>query len=184
MDEYLGSYEVKSANVSTKFETENLTADTRTFLYFEVLNSAILHNYLIWGRTNARGNDSEYFGEYNKYELQTRKGERFSNEASILNIFTWLGSIGVVLYFLVFLKATNLAINNSNNIYIKIVGLYISFRWFYSWIEEFSEFDLSNFFLWLMIGMCFSEHFRRMNDKQMSIWVKGIFDNKLALKNS
>ncbi len=87
--------------------------------------------------------------------------------------------MGVILYFLVFSKASYLAIFRSNNTMIKIIGLYISFRWTYAWVEDFSRFDLSYFFLWVMIGMCFSKSFREMNNADMKIWVLGIFNERI-----
>jgi hypothetical protein len=182
LDEYLGDQNVQiRSNTGEKVE-ENLTADTRTSLYIEVIESAIKNDYLVWGRTPARGNDSVSFGDYNKEKLHTGKQERFSNEVSILNIFTWLGIIGVVLYFLIFFRSSYLAINQSNNIFIKQIGLNISFRWAFGFVEDFSTFDLSNIFLWIMIGMCFSKTFRQMNDKQMKIWVLGILDTPQYIK--
>jgi len=185
LDEYFGEQTVKTKSISGEKGEENLIADTRTFLYIEVIESAIKNNYIIFGRTPARGNDSNSFGDYNKEKLKTGKQERFSNEVSILNIFTWLGIIGIVLYFIIFLKASYFAINESNNFFIKIVGLNISFRWAYGFVEDFSNFDLSNIFLWLMIGMCFSKKFRQMSNNQMKNWVLGIFDiqSKLGFKN-
>lgn len=171
LDEYFGDYNVNSQSISGPNKKESLTVDTRTFLYVEVLVSAIKNEYVIFGRTPARGNDSKSFGRYNKYVLNTGKLERFSNEVSILNIFTWMGTLGVVLYFLVFFRSTYLAINASNNIFVKIIGLNISFRWTYGFVEDFSRFDLSNIFLWLMIGMCFSRSFRKMSEQEMKNWV-------------
>ena len=181
LDEYFGEQTVKTKSISGEKGEESLTADTRTLLYIEVIESAIKNNYIIFGRTPARGNDSNSFGDYNKEKLKTGKQERFGNEVSILNIFTWLGIIGVVLYFIIFLKASYFAINESNNFPIKIVGLNISFRWAFGFVEDFSNFDLSNIFLWLMIGMCFSKTFRQMSNSQMKNWVLGIFDNQSKL---
>lgn len=178
LDEYLGEQKTKTISVTGEKGEEYLTADTRTFLYVEVIESALKHNYVLFGRTPARGNDSVSFGDYNKETLKTGKQERFSNEVSILNIFTWLGIVGVILYFLIFLRSSYLAINESNNIFIKLVGLNVSFRWAYGFVEDFSNFDLSNIFLWLMIGMCFSKTFRQMSNIQMKNWVLSIFDTK------
>lgn len=182
MNEYIGEYSVKGDNTAIALydvdAEQNLTTDTRTFLYVEVLESALNNNYVVFGRTPARGNDSASFGDYLKETLQTGKQERFGNEVSILNIFTWLGTLGVLLYFLVFMKATYLAINQSNNIFIKLIGLNVAFRWAYGWVEDFSVFDLSNIFLWAMIGMCYSESFRSMTNKEFKAWVLGIFEKK------
>lgn len=178
MDEYIQGEQKISKTINGKLEEESLTADTRTFLYVEVLESAIKHNYVLWGRTPARGNDSVYFGRHLADELKTGKMERFSNEASILNVFTWTGIIGVIFYFLVLFKASYLAVNKSNNIYIKILGLYVAFRWTYAWVEDFHRFDLSNLLLWITIGMCFSEAFRAMNNLEIKLWVRGIFEKR------
>ncbi len=177
MDEYFGEYSITKKSVNGEKVEENLTADTRTFLYVEVIESAIKNNYVLWGRTPARGNDSDYFGDFSKETLKTGKNERYGNEVSILNIFTWLGLIGAVLYFLVFLKASYLAINDSNNIFIKLIGLNISFRWTYGFIEDFSKFDLSSIFLWIMLSMCYSQSFRLMSNSQMGNWILAIFES-------
>lgn len=163
-----------------------LTADTRTIIYNEVIGSAVKNNYVIFGRTPARGYDSQSFGYYYNNLLKIGKNERYENETSILNLFTWLGLIGVILYFMIFFWSTNLAVNYSKNIYIKIVGLFVAFRWFYAWVEDFSRFDLSNFILWVMIGMCISKSFRQMNNTEFVNWIQGIFNlrySKIGINN-
>lgn len=182
MDEYVrGNYSTLSNDNGQAVEV-SLTADTRTGLYKEVIISAITYNYSLFGRTPARGNESELFGLFALEELQTGKMERFANEVSVLNIFTWTGIVGLVLYFLIFYQATYLAINKSSNEFIKIIGIYLCFRWCYSWVEEFNNFDLSNIFLWLMFGICFSKSFRNMSDNEMKNWVRGIFNIRLDSK--
>jgi hypothetical protein len=175
ISDYVGDYNIKANSRAIGYDEESLTGDSRTFLYEEVISSALRHNYVLFGRTPSRGNDSPSFGDYNKEVLHTGKQERFANEVSILNIFTWLGIVGVFLYFMIFFKASYLAIKQSNNFFIKLVGINVAFRWAYGWVEDFSEFDLSNIFLWVMIGMCFSESFRKMTDKEMKMWVLGLF---------
>jgi hypothetical protein len=87
---------------------------------------------------------------------------------------------------MIFFKSSYLAINESNNVIIKLIGINVSFRWAYGFVEDFSNFDLSNIFLWLMIGMCFSKKFRKMSNNQMKNWVLSIFDkpkySRLLLK--
>ncbi len=177
MDEYLnGEYVVKSKTDPTI--DESLTADTRTFLYSEVINSAILNNYVLWGRTPARGNDSDWFGNFMAEDLGTGRYERYENEVGILNIFTWTGLVGVLLYLLVFMRASYLAIYKSNSIFIKLLGLYVAFRWTFAFVEDFNRFDIANLTLWMMIAMCFSVKFRQMSDKVISLWVNSIFDKR------
>ncbi|WP_158974677.1 hypothetical protein [Cellulophaga sp. L1A9] len=161
---------------SSSGEEEDLTADTRTGLYIEVIASSIINDYVWWGRTPARGNDSVLFGAEIEAQTGTGKFERYANEVSILNVFTWTGLVGVFLYFLVFLRASYLALYTSKSWYMKILSIYVCFRWTYGWVEDFSRFDLSYIFLWIIIGMCYSSSFRNMTDGEFKYWVRGIFD--------
>lgn len=179
MDQYIHSkYTVKAADDPAS----SLTADTRTFLYQETISSAIKHDYVIWGRTPARGYDSQSFGSYLKYTLGTGLMERFASEVSILNIFTWSGVIGAVLYFLVFFQSSYLAIYHSNNYFIKVIGLFVAFRWTYAFVEDFTEFDIQYIFLWALIAMCFSSSFRAMNDDEFKIWTRDLLRNTRLIK--
>ncbi len=159
--------------------TSSLTADTRTFLYVENIESALKNDYVLLGRTPANGYDSVYFGDFLKWDLHTGKQQRFTSEVGVLNVFTWTGLIGVVLYFLVFLKATHLAIYRSNNYFIKIIGLFVAFRWFYAFVEDFTKFDIQYVFLWVLIGMCYSTAFRQMTDIEFKEWTKGLFKGNI-----
>lgn len=169
-DEYINIDEAKT-NYQRNGKEVNLTADSRTFLYEEVLSSAVKYDYVLLGRTPARGNDSQYFGEAN-YNLGIRNIERFANEVAILNIFTWTGLVGVMLYFWAFIKGAYLAIYQSRNQYAKLLGVYLCFRWCYNWVEDFTNFDLFYITLWMVIGLCYSKQFRYMTNKEVELWAK------------
>jgi hypothetical protein len=181
MDEYVnGDYNTKTRKGDGELVEVSLKDDTRSFLYIEVIQSAIRHNSWLIGRSPARGNDTEVFADWAK--SFSGKAERLFNEVAILNVFTWTGIIGVVLYLFVFYKASYLAVNRSNNIFCKMIGLSISFRWLFSWIEDINIFSLTTVMLWFTIGLCLSGSFRAMSDKEVKIWVKGIFDIKYRFK--
>jgi len=174
IDKYVKKdYNAVERDANGNIVEDDLKADTRTFLYVEVLYSAKVFNSWIIGRSPARGNLSETFG-YGE-DKSGRVGERLGNEVAILNVFTWTGIVGVVLYLFVFYRASYLAINQSNNIFSKIIGLFIAFRWAYAWVEDINYFTLTTVFLWLTIGFCFSKSFRSMSDKDVQHWVRGIF---------
>lgn len=160
-------------------ENQPITEDSRTFIYEEVLNSSIKYNYWLLGRTPARGNETVWFEATG--EKLTGRSERYRNEPNITNTFTWMGIVGVVLYFLVFFKASFIAVYKSNNIFIKLIGLFVAFRWMYAWVEDIYLFDMNSMVIWLMIGICFSETFRRMNNAEVKLWARGIFDNKYSV---
>jgi hypothetical protein len=58
---------------------------------------------------------------------------------------------------------------------MKLMGVYIAFRFAYGWVEDINRFDIMNISLWMIIGMGFSEQFRKMNNLQFKLWVKSIF---------
>lgn len=163
-----GKYMMGSSLENT--DEVSMLGDTRTFLYVEEIKSAIDNKYIIWGRTPARGYNSLWFGDQIDEDLGVKRGERGSCEVSILNVFNYFGIIGVLLYFVVFLIAAFKAIYRSENRYIQVIGLYVAFRWLFGFLEDFSRYDLNMMFLWFMIGMCYSERFRKMTDEEFELW--------------
>jgi len=177
MDKYIDGKYTTMSNESGTLKKQSLTSDTRTFIYVETINSAIKNDYVLQGRTPANGYDSKYFGGLMKWKLGTGKEQRFSSEVSILNVFTWSGLIGVLLYFLVFFRASYLAIYKSNSFFMKIIGLFVTFRWAYSFVEDFTKFDVQYILLWMLIAMCYSTEFRKMNDEEFKEWTLGLLPN-------
>lgn len=157
---------------------EDLSSDTRTFIYIEVISSAIKHDYVWAGRTPARGNDSAYFGAFNAEELKTGLYERHSNEVGLPSLFTWLGLVGLILVSLIYLRSSYLALYYSNNIYIKFLGCFVAFRWSYGWIEDVYGFTPMILGLYMVMAMCLSKTFRRMNDNEMKGWLLGLVGGK------
>lgn len=177
IQEYLqGDYSTVGTNNEGERVELNMIEDTRTFLYEEVIESAINNNYWLLGRTPARGNDSFTFGVF-EAEL-TGRYERLTNEIGLANVFTWTGIVGVILYLLIFYRASFLAVNRSKNIYARLLGIYVAFRWLYAWIEDVNNFTLNYFMLMIMIGLCFSYTFRNMTNHEVMIWVRGVFDTR------
>lgn len=175
IQDYLkGDYTATGMDYRGERVEQDIMDDSRTFLYEEILESAVHNNYWLLGRTPARGNDSYTFGLL-EAEL-TGRYERLANEIGLANVFTWTGVVGVILYMLIFFRASYLAVNRSRNIYAKMLGIYVAFRWLYSWIEDINNFTLNYFILMVMIGLCFSESFRSMSMRDVTIWARGIFD--------
>jgi hypothetical protein len=157
---------------------EDIADDTRTHIYEEVIESAVKHDYIWHGRTPARGNDSwVMIGIWKEIGMDPVNGkyERHENEVCHTNVFTWLGLIGVIMYGLIYLKSSYLSVYRSNSFYMKLLGVFIAFRWAFGWMEDMNNFDISNVSLWMMIAMGFSEDFRRMNDQQFKEWIVKIF---------
>lgn len=173
-DKNEGKY-VETQVVDGQVIESDVSSDTRTFIYIEVIQSALDHHYVLFGRTPARGNDSLAFGAQNAEELKTGKYERHSNELCHLNIFTWTGLVGVILYSLIYLRSSWLAVYRSRNDYMKLLGCFIAFRWAYGWIEDFNRFDIMNISLWMIIAMGLSAEFRGMTNAEFANYVKSFF---------
>ena len=182
MNDYLGDDEILVKNAYSVAENdalkENLKADTRTFLYEETILSAIKYNYVIQGRSLARGYESPFFSwmvEGFFKGTQYHKGERQYCEVFILNVFTYMGLIGVFLYGMIFFSAIRNVFQNANSRYMYFLALYVAFRWVFAWIEEFTRFDLNNLYLWVALSMCFSPYFLKMTDSDFKNWAYNIF---------
>lgn len=158
--------------------TRTALEDTRTLLYIDVINSSQKHNSYIFGRSPARGYESEMFGGWVDQVTGLKRGERGGCEVAMLNIYMYLGIVGVCLYSLIFTSASFYAIWHSQNKYIPMLGIYIAFRWDYSWVEEFTSFNLSTIVLWIIIGMCFSKSLRQMSNKEFESWFKSFINGK------
>lgn len=155
---------------------DDLLYDTRTFIYQECLSSAVYHNYVLFGRSIARGYDSAFFSFKDDNLVAAGRGiERLSSEVAIMNIFTYFGVVGCILYFIIFYVASYKAVYCSNNHYVPIIGVYVAFKWFLSWIEEYTMYELNLVILWLMVAICFSPWFRKMTNADFEKWIKSIF---------
>lgn len=175
-----GNYEINS--VSGKL-TEDLVSDTRTGIYMDSWNSLSNNNAVIWGVSPARGYEcSTAYATFeilrqvgNTRGLQNFRLERSSSEVGIINIFCWEGILGVILFSLLFFRASYLAIYKSNNVYVKAFGVFCAFRWLMSFVEDYYCFDLKGMSLWWIIAICLSCEFRKMSDEDVKKWASGFF---------
>ncbi len=152
-------------------QTYSFFADTRTFLYTEVISSAIKNEYVLFGRSMARGYDTYAFaGLYETVQKETNRNERPDSEVSILNVFNYFGFVGVCLYFIIFLVSSLTAIYKSKNIFTIVIAIYVAFRWSFAWVEDYNRFDLNYLFIWIMIAMCMSNNYLNMSNLRFKQW--------------
>lgn len=178
LNEYLGD-DHKSTYTNSKGEVveEDLTADTRTFIYENVFYTMNKYNAWIMGRSPAYGDEgligaASQMNEYSKLE------GRYGNEVGIMNMLLWYGIIGCVLFYLLYIRAAYLALFKSNNKYMEAVAIYVSFLWCWSFVWEVAVFETFFMMNIMMLGICFSRSFRAMNNAQFERWVLGIFAKK------
>jgi hypothetical protein len=149
-------------------EEENLTSDTRTFLYVEVFNTINNSGSWFFGSGAAGSYQSDWF--YN--DGGAINGKRYGCEVGMLNILLRYGLVGVIIYFLILFIVSFQAIKNSSNILSKMLGLFVAFRWTYSFVEEYTQYDLNFYFFWIVVGLISSLQFRRMNDLEVRNYFK------------
>lgn len=144
-------------------DEENLMTDTRTFLYVEVLSSLSNSGNWLFGESAIGSYQTDWFYD----EGGAMKGKRYGSEVGVLNNLMRNGIIGVVVYFLLLATVSYNAIQNSNNFLAKVLGLFIAFRWTYSFVEEFTHYDLNFYFFWIVMGLISSKQFRTMSDLEV-----------------
>lgn len=137
--------------------------DTRTFIYLEVLASAEEKDSFAFGTTPARGYISSFFGVQDENE----RGERLRSEVGVLNVFTWFGVLGVVLFYALFIQGLFLAAYRSRNSAGLFLAIFSAFNLSYSWVENFTALNLPNLTIWLALGLCYSPALRAMTDDEV-----------------
>jgi|GEM_PF-723134 len=143
----------------------NLAEDTRTFLYQEVLSS-MQQNHSFW---LGEGATAKYKTAYFDDEPGQTSG-RYGSEVGVLNTLLYSGIIGVVLYALVLFSAIYYGINYSSNFLCKMLAVFLAFRWVVFFIEDFIQYDMNYYFLWMAIGLCLSKDFRALTDADLKTY--------------
>ncbi len=150
-------------------EYKELTADTRTMLYKEVLLSMSRKNSFIFGEGAAATYQSEIFSYFGD-----DRG-RYGAEVGFLNTLLYSGIIGVLLYGLILFSASYFAMYHSNNYLCKMLSLFVSFRWILFFIEDITRYDLNYYFLWIAIGLCLSNDFRSLSDNSIKKYFNVVY---------
>lgn len=155
---------------------EQYTIDTRTFIYIEMLESAIENNYIVFGNTPARGYHSSRFGAYVANNVEGIDfDERFESEIGLMNTFTRQGVVGVILLSMLYLCGTIMALFFSRNMYVKRIAVLVAFHWAYGWIENNYHFYMMDLTIFVMLGFCYSPWFRNMSDSEFRLFIRDIF---------
>ena len=149
-----------SASIQTDNDDndEDVGADTRTMLYQEVFLSMAQNNTLIFGEGASGKYASESFDP-----VGDGRG-RYGTEVGFLDTLLYSGLVGVAIYGLLLFVTAFYAVFRSNNFLSKVMGVFVAFRWVLFFIEDIPSYNMNYFTLWLIIGLCLSEKFRRMSD--------------------
>ena len=166
---YLGAtgvfniFEVDNYIKSRPVDEVEFAEDTRTLVYAEVMASAVKNDYFIYGRGIGRGYESAFQERRSNSSDAILSAERIA-EVGILNIFTWGGLIYVIIYTLMWCSIIYFGVYKSRNRYVRAIGFYLAFYYFYSWVENFQSFSIIYISSWLMVALCLSPYFRNLNN--------------------
>lgn len=181
MDEYIKKdYTRQTTDYKGESYQDDLKADTRTFIYVNVTYTLTKYDAWICGRNTA-------FGDEGPIEVQREGSEKFGlkgrygNEVQIMNLLLWYGIISSILYFLIYLRASYLAIYKSNSITMKGIGIYTAFLWVWSFIWEVTNIEIYFMMNIIFLGMCFSKTFLKMNDSDFKYWIYPIFNKSTTV---
>lgn len=115
------------------------------------------------GKTKVEANGASSFGFE---EL------RSTQESGMLNFIQHGGLLGLIAYGLLITVSAYLSMFKSRNDFMRMLGLFLVFKFAYSFIED--ELDFSGHviaqFLW--IGMGYNKSFRNMTDNKMKLYIR------------
>ena len=139
-------------------------------------SSSLKDGCILLGRTPAQGYETSFQMSQDERQSYRDQKRRAWCEPVLLNIFAWTGVVGLFLYTGFYWQASYLAIYRSNNRWMKLLGVFVAFRWLWGWLEDTNfNLDIMNISLWMMIAMCYSSRFRAMTDGELHEWVESIF---------
>jgi hypothetical protein len=147
----------------------SLGHDSRTGVYTDAFNAIVDNDAYLFGISPA-GYHKTFLAD--KYSI-LRKG-RLNTEVGILLYLMRGGLIFVLIVSLIHYYAAYYAINKSNNMLSKSLGIFIAFRYLFLFIEGAHTFTLYSISIFMVIGLCFNEYFRSLTDSQVTALFKRV----------
>ena len=147
--------------------------DSRSVIYLDVYESIRSPSDLLFG-LGANGKTDTYLQLVNTEDLNSHilKEGRSMTESGMLNMFQWGGIIGVFFYSLIFWRASYLGIYRSNNWFCVMAGVWLSFKYLYSFLDDTLQFNPTTIFFFMTIGLCFNPYIRSMNNSELKKYLQ------------
>lgn len=144
-------------NNSNDYTQANPYSDTRTFLYYEVFMDLKTSDAFIFGK----GINAGYYSE--TFDLVSRT----TVEVGFLQTILKIGVIGLILYLSLIISAIFKALQSSKSVFIKSLGLLLVGYVLLFFVENIIDFNLLNYTIWIVIGMCHSKNIRNLTDTEI-----------------
>lgn len=155
-----------------------LLVDSRTSIYEDVFNELKKENAYLIG-LGANGKTETSLSDINNADFdKIYKSGRSSTESGMLNQIQYGGAFGFISYSLLFIYAVYLAIWESKNKYITLIGLFVAYKYTLSFIEDCTSTNINYLFIMIAIALCYNKKIRNFNNKEMEIYCHQIFKIK------
>lgn len=154
------------------FSNEEMSADSRTFLYLEVYKDLVKHNQLLFGK----GANGTYYSNY----FDTVGGEtdnRLTVEVGVLAILLKTGLIGLTLYLLLLFAAIYYSFFRAKNYFVVGIGFMLFIYVLLLFIENLVGYSSYNLFVWFFIGVCLSNETRNMTNFEINFILRKKYFN-------
>ncbi len=141
---------------------DELSIDTRTFVYMELYADLVNDGKLLIGK----GANGRYYSDY----FSNAEGDspiRLNIEVGVLGLLLKGGYIAVILNLLIFISAIWLAFFKANNSYVLGLGYILLVHVVLLFLENVINFSIYNFLIWVVTGLCLSTNIRELSDKQI-----------------
>lgn len=161
---------------SVSTDSRSLLTDSRSSIYEDVFGELKKNNRYAVGLGCNGKTETSLSSLVSSDYVSIYKYGRPSTESGMLNYIQYGGMIGCVLYGLLLLIASYKAIYKSNNAFILLLGLFVAFKFLYSFIEDQIMYNAHSFYIFLWIGMCYNKTFRQMSDTEIKVYLNRIFD--------
>jgi len=147
----------------------DLSIDTRTFLYVELLEDLQNTNRMLIGKGANGSYFSEYFNSLGEDETDTRN----NIEVGILGLLLKGGLIAVFLNLAILIIAIYVAFFRSRNRYIVGIGYVLLIHTFLLFLENYIVYSGYNYAIWFFTGVCLSKKLRSMNNIEIKLLIQG-----------
>lgn len=153
----------------------NIFTDSRTSIYQDVFNELTEKDAYIWG-LSANGKTNTSLVDLTNADFSNiyRDG-RPGTESGILNQIQYGGAIGFFIYSILFIYGAYLAIWKSKNDFTVLVGLWISYKYMLSFIEDRMATNIHYLFIIITISICYNYKIRNLDNIHIKNLVHSIF---------
>jgi hypothetical protein len=171
--EFGGNYKSIELSNEEDNQKQDLLVDSRTGIYNDVHTALLKQNKVLIGlggvgKTDTFLTKNENNQTFRKVYEEGRRG----TETRLLNYYQWGGVFGGLIYLVLIVRASYLAIYRSKNWFMITLGLFVSIGFVMSFIADRLIYSLSSLSSFFILGMCLNRELRSMNEKEIKAYLR------------